>query len=181
MKLYHYYEKEMGPFVNLSDLTLEEAENVLSKLRCNKKIFASERDVNYMKKRFEYEYLVRDLFQKKNGKIFRKRPHYTLGECSWIEKWYQEGLYVSIDLNNIYTESISFTYGDMFPVFGPRGDDSAWYRKKVYTYEEIIKIVEKYGLPQENNPNGENGPIRYIEAQIWDDRLINTIIKLNNI
>lgn len=176
MNLYHYYEKERGPFDNLSNLSLEEAEHILEKLRNDKQLFASKRDSNYMKRRFQYEEIVRDLFIKKNGIVIRKRPHYmTLGECSWLKKWYKNGQQISIDINNIDTESISFTYGDMFPVFGPNGDDSAWYRKKVYTYDEILKKVQQYGLPQENNPFGESGPIRYIEAQIWSDDIINII------
>lgn len=63
----------------------------------------------------------------------------------------------------------------MFPVFGLRGDDSKEYRKQVYTYEEILKIIDKYGFPQKWNPLGKKGPIRYIEAQVWDDSIISTI------
>lgn len=179
MKLYHYFEKERGPFNNLSDLSLEEAEKVLSKIRENQEIFASKRDVNYMKRRFEYEDNIKDLFIKKKGKVFRDSPHYmTLEECKWLEKWYINSDYISIDLELIDTNSISFTYGDTFPVFGPNGDDSAWYRKNVYTYEEILEKIKKYGLPQQWNPIGENGPIRYIEAQIWSNDLVDKLRKI---
>jgi predicted DNA-binding antitoxin AbrB/MazE fold protein len=61
MKLYHYFEKEKGPFNNLSDLRLSEAEKVLSEIRGTEEIFASKRDMSYMKKRFEYKDIVRKI------------------------------------------------------------------------------------------------------------------------
>lgn len=176
MKLYHYYESKNGPFKNLSDLNIGEEEKILNKIKENKNIFASKRDDEYMKRRFEYEDRVRKLFQRKNGKVIRQRPHYmTLGECDWLKDWYVDTKEISIEVDMIDKSSISFTYGDMFPVFGPNGDNSAWYRKKVYTYAEILEKIKIYGLPQKNNPYGNNGPIRYIEAQIWDDEVITYI------
>lgn len=181
MKLYHYFEKNKGPFYNLSDLNLNKAEEVLHKIRENKDVFASKRNVDYMKRRFEYEDIVRNLFIMKNGIVTRNRPHYmTLGECSWLKEWYEDGQCISIDVEKIDTSCISFTYGDMFPVFGPNGEKSAWYRKKVYKYEEILEKIKLHGMPQENNINGEKGPIRYIEAQVWSNEIINTIIRENN-
>ena len=37
---------------------------------------------------------------------------------------------------------------------------------KLYTYDEILGIIEKYGLPQNWNDDGKYGPERYIEAHI---------------
>jgi hypothetical protein len=65
-------------------------------------------------------------------------------------------------------EHISFTYGDLFPTM--RFKDGKPYREKLYTKQEIIKIIEEYGLPQEWNKDGKKGPERYIEVQIWDDK-----------
>jgi hypothetical protein len=39
----------------------------------------------------------------------------------------------------------------------------------VYTWDELPELLERYGLPQSWNPNGELVPERYIEAQLWDD------------
>lgn len=68
-------------------------------------------------------------------------------------------------------DRISFTYGDMFPTFSQRICDGREYRNNVYTYQEILQLINQYGLPQIWNPNGEHGPERYIEAQIWYDIL----------
>ena len=47
--------------------------------------------------------------------------------------------------------------------------DGKEYRKKLYTYEEILEIIGKYGLPQDWNDDGKYGPERYIEAHVWSD------------
>ena len=46
------------------------------------------------------------------------------------------------------------------------------YRKTVYTYDEILRMIDKYGLPQEWNDDGAHGPERYIEAHVWTDEPI---------
>ncbi|GMK44744.1 hypothetical protein PghCCS26_18720 [Paenibacillus glycanilyticus] len=48
MKLYHYYDESTGPFKNLSDLDIEEAEIILDKLRSESKGFASKRSKEYL-------------------------------------------------------------------------------------------------------------------------------------
>jgi hypothetical protein len=37
------------------------------------------------------------------------------------------------------------------PAFSPTINDGKEYRKKLYTYEKILKIIEKYGLSQDWN------------------------------
>ena len=53
-----------------------------------------------------------------------------------------------------------------------RYKDGKAYSEKVYTLEEIEQIIYIYGLPQEWNNEGKNGPERYIEVQVWDDNPI---------
>lgn len=65
MKLFHYYEKEIGPFVNLSNLKIEDAENVMNTIYNNKNLFASNRDKTYLKRRFEYEDILQRIFVSK--------------------------------------------------------------------------------------------------------------------
>lgn len=48
--------------------------------------------------------------------------------------------------------------------------DGKEYRGQVYTYDEILKIIDKYGLPQNWNDDGAHGPERYIEVHIWKKR-----------
>jgi len=76
---------------------------------------------------------------------------------------------LKVPIENLDIRSICFTYGDSMPTFSDRVNDGKEYRKTVYTYEEILKIIEKYGLPQDWNDDGKYGPERYIEATVWSD------------
>ncbi|HEX3075611.1 MAG TPA: hypothetical protein VHQ24_01945 [Lachnospiraceae bacterium] len=173
MYLYHYYEKELGPFRNLSDLSYDSAQNVLNEIRKNGETYLSKREETYMARRFELEELTRNLFIEKGGKPGRKAPHYmVIEECDWLRSWYRNGDFVRIPMERFSKETISFTYGDMFPTFSPRVNDGKEYRKKLYTYEEIIPLIEKYGLPQIWNREGAFGPERYIEVQVWSDDVV---------
>ena len=174
MYLYHYFEKSIGPFRNLSDLPIEKAQEVLIKLKNERpESFAAKRDSNYMQRRANYEVIVRNLFIEKGGKPTREAPHYMVVEaCPWLNSWYTEGSFVKIPVTDFDLDTISFTYGDMHPTFSPIVNDGKEYRKKVYTYNEILKLIEKYGLPQQWNEDGRFGPERYIEVQVWSDETI---------
>lgn len=127
-----------------------------------------------MTRRINYEELGRRLFIEKGGKPIRKAPHYMVVECcDWLNSWFIEGDFIKIPIQEFDLNTISFTYGDMHPTFSPRVNDGKEYRKKIYTYTEILEIIKKYGLPQEWNADGKFGPERYIEAQIWSDETIN--------
>lgn len=72
--LCHYYEAADGPFRNLSDLPVQEAEMVLERIRC----FASQRTDDYLTVRRGLEEHVRVLFTAKGGSPKRIRPHYLI-------------------------------------------------------------------------------------------------------
>ena len=176
--LYHYYEAEKGPFLSLSDLHDDEAEQVLNQLRQDKHLFASQRPPDYLKVRRTLEAQVRHLFIQKGGKPCRIRPHYMIvGACPWLKQWYRQGAEIQIPLTEFKAESISFTYGDTFPAM--RYQDGRPYRGQVYVLSELAVVVEEYGLPQIWNPDGQKGPERYIEAQIWDDKPLKQYLRMS--
>ena len=55
-------------------------------------------------------------------------------------------------------------------------NDGKEYRKQIYTYEEILGVIEKYGMPQDWNDDGSHGPERYIEAHVWTNEPIASYI-----
>ncbi len=170
MYLYHYYEKEIGPFRNLSDLSLEEAKEKLHKIKQENTTFAAQRFDGYLERRVELEQLARELFIQKGGKPIRTVPHYmVIEDCDWLCDWYKEGQFVKIPLSEFDTNTVSFSYGDMFPTFSPRVTDNKEYRRQIYTYHEILGVIDRYGLPQVWNKDGQFGPERYIEVQVWSD------------
>ncbi|MGO4373544.1 hypothetical protein AB4Z21_22815 [Paenibacillus sp. MCAF20] len=77
---------------------------------------------------------------------------------------------MAIPWDEFLEESISFTYGDLFPTM--RYGDGKPYRKQVYTKAEITEIIKQFGFPQDWNVNGDHGPERYIEVQVWDEDVI---------
>ena len=100
-----------------------------------------------------------------------------LGSCPWLQTWYKEGRELRVLLAVFRPEVVSFTYGDTFPAM--RYPDGKPYRGQVYTLAELPELVRLYGLPQEWNPDGEHGPDRYIEAQVWADEPIRQFLESN--
>ena len=81
MELYHYYDRTIGPFRNLSDLPLEEAKAVLDRIRKEKPGSQSaRRDALYVEHRRVCEEILRKEFAKKGGRMERRVPHYLVVE-----------------------------------------------------------------------------------------------------
>ena len=179
MFLYHYYDKNIGPFKNLSDLSLDEANRVLQEIAITKpNVQCAKRNSDYMQARAFYENILRNEFKKKGGLIDRQVPHYMVVEHSpWLSTWYENSSYIRIPIEKFDIRTISFTYGDSHPTFSDRVNDGKEYRKKLYMYDEILEMIEKYGLPQDWNDDGSCGPERYIEAHIWSDDVIKEYLR----
>ena len=174
MYFYHYYDKRTGPFRSLSDLSLEDAKAVLEVIKREKpKSQSARRDPLYVEHRRRCEGILRAAFAEKGGKMQRMAPHYLVVEHSpWLSTWYEEGAFVRIPAEEFDKSTISFTYGDSMPAFSPLVNDGKEYRQRLYTYEEILQVIGKYGLPQDWNDDGRLGPERYIEVQGWSDEVI---------
>lgn len=174
MNLYHYFDKDLGPFKNLSELSEKEAEAVMRKLSREKQdAFCNKRNSTYMKMRKYYEQILRDEFQKKGGRMERFVPQYMVVEkCDFLESWYVNSDSIKIDIRDFDLNTLSFTYGDSHPTFSDRVNDGKEYRKKLYLYDEILEMIEKYGYPQEWNKDGKFGPERYIEVHVWSDETL---------
>lgn len=174
MYLYHYYDRSRKPFLNLSDLPRDKAVELLEEIkRINPNSMAAGRSPKYVDLRLHYEEIMREKFSELGGTIKRTAPHYmVVGECEWLSTWFEKSSFVKIHISEFDLRTVSFTYGDSHPTFSPRVDDGLEYRKRLYDYKGILEMIEKYGLPQRNNPDGKNGNVRYIEAQIWSDETI---------
>ena len=173
MFLYHYYDESVGPFVNLSDIPIEAAKEVLAQIVVNKpNTQSATRSSLYMDRRHYIENILKEEFMKKGGKVKRHAPHYMIVEHSpWLDTWFNNTAHIKIPIEEFDVTAISFTYGDAFPVFSDNQHkmDDMEFRRVVYTYDEILLIIKKYGLPQDWNNDGAHGPSRYVEAHIWSD------------
>jgi len=172
--LYHYFDKAVGPFVNLSNFPVDEAKTILNAIKVTKpNTQSATRDSEYVEHRHNCEKIIRTEFAKKGGVIKRISPHYMVVEHSpWLSTWFENSTFIKIPIEEFDLNTVSFTYGDSMPTFSHRITDNKEYRKKIYFYEEILEIIEKYGLPQNWNDDGKFGPERYIEAHIWADETI---------
>ena len=172
--LYHYYDKRSGPFKSLTALPEKEAFTVLERIKQDRpSSLSAQRDIDYISKRMNCERIVREEAVKKGILMDTLSPHYLVVEHSpWLSTWFEDPGVIKIPIEEFDTRKISFTYGDSMPTFSPRVKDGKEYRKKVYTYDEILDIIARYGLPQDWNDDGSHGPERYIEAQVWADEPI---------
>lgn len=174
MYLYHYYEKSLAPFLNISELTSDEAEAVLNAVRQSRpNSQCAQRPPEYVRYRRSCEEILRTEFRKKGGRTERSIPHYmTLGHSPWLSTWFDDCACIKIPAEEFDMSTVSFTYGDSMPTFSPKITDGREYRKKLYTYDEILGIIAKYGMPQDWNDDGSHGPERYIEAHVWSDSTV---------
>ena len=178
MHLYHYYEKKRGPFLTVMDLPRDDAVKVFQSVEYGD--LPRLPDIEwFLTRRSELENTVRELFIQKGGKPERKHPHYmTIGtaDCFLAPKsWYIEPEFLRIDIGEFDLSTVSFTYGDMFPVFNPNLDKGEEYRNSVYTFDEITKLIEKYGYPQDWEGVARTQiqrMLKYVEAHIWSDGVV---------
>ena len=176
MNLYHYFEKSRGPFLTVSDLSDENAVSVFSDIQNTNPSLVPPDIKWFLTRRRELENTVRQLFIKKGGEPKRRFPHYmTVEIADSMKAWYIEPEYLKIGIDEFDLKTVSFTYGDMFPVFNPKLNDDSEYRFNVYRYDEITEIIKKYGYPQETE-NIQNAPVqhllKYVEAHIWSDEIV---------
>ncbi len=174
MYLYHYFDKATGPFQNLSDISVEQAKSVLEAIKIARPSSqAAQRHDKYVEYRRNCEKVIRSEFIKKGGRISRDVPHYMVVEHSpWLSSWYENSDFIKIPIEEFDLHTLSFTYGDSMPTFSPKVNDGKEYRHQLYTYPEILKIIDRYGLPQDWNDDGKYGPERYVEVHVWSDETI---------
>ena len=172
--LYHYFDRRTGPFRSLSAVSDKEAAEVLAGIKAERPdSMCAGRDETYLGKRRRCESLLLSGAKAKGVNTSNNKPHYMVfGHSPWLMSWYERGDFICIPIEEFDISSLSFTYGDSMPTFSPAVNDGKEYRNTVYTYEEILDIIDRYGLPQENDPEGRNGPERYIEAQVWSDETV---------
>ena len=181
--LYHYFEKSCGPFRSITAIPFEEAAAIQRAKKAR-----DPRSVNpniewFLNRRYEMERLVRDRFVAIGGKPIRAAPIYcTLGSNEGMKTWFHDPAWVKIPVGEIDLNAVSFAYGDTFAVFNPALDTGEEYWGQVYRYDEIVKLIDKYGLPEDPEYDSRNGiypkgkPInhylKYIEAHVWSDEAL---------
>jgi hypothetical protein len=181
--LTHYYRRE--PFRSLSELDDNEVAAVLAQLEGSGPLEYRLTRSEYLPKRRAIESRMREAFVAKGGAPVRTEPHYfMLGTFSLYEED-DTMRSVSIALEDVRPEIVSFTHTDSFFAFSdhnlrgvpipPRP-----YHSQVFTLDELPALVAEHGLPGER---WRTDPDRrfdvYVEAQVWDDAPIAHLIRRN--
>ncbi|WP_299261819.1 hypothetical protein [uncultured Aquimarina sp.] len=176
--LFHYYELDNGPFLNITEYGYEKAESIQNKISEG---WNSKRPENYLDLRFSLEKRIKEQFILKGGQPNRSDPFYfTLGECEWAKSWYINPGIIKIPLTDFKANYVSFTYPDSMVSYQfydePKLDT---YRKdcngRVFLLSEISSLINEYGLPSEAKSQAKESLKydKYIEVQVWDDQIIN--------
>jgi len=181
--LYHYFDRVRGPFRSLTALPFEEAKAVqLAKQKENPRSVNPRIDW-FLKRRYADEKAVREAFIAIGGKPVRSAPVYcTLGPNENMKTWFDNVDYIRMPASAFDLDTVSFTYGDMFAVFNPELNTGEEWWGKVYRYGDIVRLVEKYGLPEDPvydmlkgiYPKDKpiNQYLKYMEAQVWGDETL---------
>jgi hypothetical protein len=178
----HYHLPGTRPFMNLSDLSVDELPAVLFHLDKRREAGDHQRvfGPRYMDLRRRTEARLLELFERAGGRPERDAPHYfVLGESAWyrgLAPWMQAIVVPVAELPSLVT---SFTYPDSFTATGLVADfglpyEARPYHHRAFRIEELSEVVERYGLPADDPaPVYEGYELRpfekYIEVQVWSD------------
>ncbi len=182
MFLYHYYEKDFGPFIMITSLPIEDSIKILTAQKAAGKFHNPDIE-GFLNKRYERDKKLHDLFISHGGQPKRNNPIYMfLGEHHQWESAYENPAVIKIPLNEFDPLTVSFTYGDSFAILNPNLFSTEEYWNKVYFADEILEVIQRHGYPPHVEYDFKRGiyptdkPIndhlKYVEAHIWDDDIL---------
>jgi len=181
--LTYYYSIDKEPFQSLSELSDQEAFKIMESL-CDDTPYGErfKNPVQYLKRRQDTEQWVRDGFVDKGG---RPKDEFPIAMVLGASKWLVEAApnrekhgEIRIPLSVFTKYDISFTYPDSmisrwFGIEKPVEYYQPELHGKVFTTSEILSIVEKKGMPEEDwEIRLPKSLAPYIEAQVWNHELL---------
>ena len=183
----HYHLADRQPFLNLSDLSetdLEEVRQGLQKLRRargHKRPFGRK----YIEMRRLTEERLRRLFVARGGRPERSAPHYfILGKCEWFKQLAPDTKEVVVPLGDLPAPVTSFTYLDSFEAMGFGADfgvprqDARPYNDRVYLIDELEAVIGEYGMPKVEHDSYWEAPVeRFVEVQLWADEPVRHLLR----
>ena len=181
--LYHYYELSLPPLRSITSLPFDEAATVLRAYQAQDPHLTHPNIEWFLKRRYEMEKIVRDKLIAVGGKPINAAPVYlTLGANEGMKTWFTGAAWLRIPVSEFDLDTVSFTYGDMFPVFNPALNTGEEWWEQVYNYDGIMKMIDRHGWPEDPVYNSRKGifpadkPInhhlKYIEAHVWNDEVL---------
>ncbi|WP_172203215.1 hypothetical protein [Niveibacterium sp. COAC-50] len=187
----HYHLADRRPFLNLSDLADDALQQVLDELNARRSADAGYQRFfgrRYMQLRRLTEARMRELFVAAGGRPERQSPHYfVLGSSEWFRRLAADTRAITLALNTLPADQLSFTYPDSFTAmgFGPQfglPHVARPYHGQVFRLEALAEVVAQYGLPADEPDAGHADyhlkPFeKYIEVQLWSDAPIASLLQ----
>ena len=168
-KLYivHYCYPGTDPWKNIMHLPEEEAfrkAEELSGAHPDTVSFGRFADFkNYYPARKRADAFVRGEFIRLGGRPKLTHPYsFTLMECEYLRKWFDCVDTITMDLEDIPDDQVSFTPGDSCALM-ERGHEPA-----VLTKRLLYERIEACGGSVEAFLKGALGGYAYMEVQLWD-------------
>ncbi len=178
----HYFPGDRLPFLNLSDLDLDEADRVMADMD---RLRAAGRQFRpfgrrYLELRRLTEQRLRELFIAAGGQPERAAPHsFVLGASRWWQGLVPGARRARIELADLPPAVTSVTYPDSFvameigPAFGIE-QTARPYHGQVFTLDQLPDLVARHGIPdppwRPEHRDWRTWPEEtFIEIQVWAD------------
>lgn len=169
--LVHYCHPNCKPFQNIMRLPEKEAFLLAEKLaKENPDTTAFYRFAdfaNYYPKRLKADAFLYEQFIRLGGTPKEKHPlSFVLQGCAYLEDWFGHGTSYQIKLSEIPPDSVSFSLGDSCAQYEKTG------MIRMLTKEQLLTQMNAFEGDAENFTKSVLEQYSYIEAQLWDDRVV---------
>ena len=122
---------------------------------------------NYYPERLKTDKLLYTRFIELGGKPIEEHPlSFVLQGSDFLDGWFDRGIVTTIPLNLIYSDHISFTYGDSMSTLKMNGEFT------MLTKDMLLKTISDYDGTPEDFLAHIADKYHYIEVQVWDDNCL---------
>jgi hypothetical protein len=181
----HYYRRTRRPFLNLSDLTDDEAIEIMGELIDERRRGLQHRPFGrkYLDMRRATEHRLREMFVASGGRPERSGPHYfVLGESPWFRGLATDMAELRIAVDSLPADQTTVTWGDSFGVTFVTRDFGLNYQPRpfhgrLYRLSDIPALVAQCGFQTVEADDYEGlaeglpttAPEPFVEVQLWSD------------
>lgn len=170
----NYCDKKCSPMDSITKLPVNEAYSLAKNLSqyagtsfTSFSRFSDKDFDGYYKKRIRTEEWLYRSFIALGGKPRHSHPiYFVLGESTYLNEWFDDGIQTKLLLNDVDAADISFTYGDSMSMM----DSEA--RMNPFTEETLLQFIHETTYDINAFLNELDKQNRYIEVQLWNDRYI---------
>lgn len=164
----NYCHPNCIPFKNIMRLPKEEAFALAYQMAANNKettAFYRFADFeNYYPLRLKTDKILYDTLISLGGRPQTEHPlSFVLQGSEYLDKWFEHGIVTQIQLKNIPSEFISFTYGDSASTFRRNG------KIHMITKEMLSESLRNYRGTVDDYMKEITEKCFYIEVQLWND------------